>query len=189
RNFEELRLKLINIDRFIGSYNINLNDLDNRFQNLEQTSYNGVLLWKVTNYREHKNKAVIGQTTSLYSQSFYTSRYGYKMCARIYLNGDGIGNGTHISMFFVIMKGDYDTILEWPFRHKVTLMILDRSGNECHISDSFLPDPRSSSYQKPTSACNVASGCPMFATQSDIEENRNFLNDDCLFIKIIVKNI
>lgn len=51
--------------------------------------------------------------------AFYTARYGFKVCMRLYLNGDGVGKGTHISLFFVIMKGEYDAILSWPFRHKV----------------------------------------------------------------------
>lgn len=51
--------------------------------------------------------------------AFYTARYGYKVCLRVYLNGDGTGKGTHVSLFFVVMKGDYDALLPWPFRHKV----------------------------------------------------------------------
>ena len=44
---------------------------------------------------------------------------GYKMCARLYLNGDGMGKGTHVSLFFVVMRGAYDALLKWPFRQKV----------------------------------------------------------------------
>lgn len=51
--------------------------------------------------------------------AFYTSRYGYKMCLRIYLNGDGTGRGTHLSLFFVVMKGPHDALLRWPFNQKV----------------------------------------------------------------------
>ena len=64
--------------------------------------------------------SVAGTTLSLYSQPFYTSRYGYKMCARVYLNGDGVGRGSHVSLFFVIMQvGVHDGLqkaepLRWP---------------------------------------------------------------------------
>lgn len=51
--------------------------------------------------------------------AFYTSRYGYKMCLRVYLNGDGTGRGTHLSLFFVVMKGPHDALLRWPFNQKV----------------------------------------------------------------------
>ena len=44
---------------------------------------------------------------------------GYKLCARIYLNGDGMGKTTHVSLFFVIMRGQFDALLKWPFRQKV----------------------------------------------------------------------
>ena len=47
---------------------------------------------------------------------------GYKMCARLYLNGDGMGKGTHVSLFFVVMRGAYDALLKWPFRQKVLIV-------------------------------------------------------------------
>jgi len=43
------------------------------------------------------------------------------MCARLYLNGDGMGKGTHVSLFFVVMRGAYDALLKWPFRQKVSV--------------------------------------------------------------------
>ena len=46
-------------------------------------------------------------------------RNGYKMCIRAYLNGDGIGYKTHLSVFFVLMKGEFDPLLKWPFDYKV----------------------------------------------------------------------
>ena len=29
------------------------------------------------------------------------------------------GKGTHMSMFFVVMRGEYDALLPWPFVQKV----------------------------------------------------------------------
>ena len=86
---------------------------------------------------------------SLYSQPFYTNRFGYKMCGRVYLNGDGMGKGTHLSLFFVLMRGEYDALLEWPFRQKVTLSLLDQSPARRDLSDTFRPDPTSSSFRRP----------------------------------------
>lgn len=51
--------------------------------------------------------------------AFYTAKYGYKLCLRLYLNGDGSGKKTHLSLFIVIMRGEYDALLPWPFRNKV----------------------------------------------------------------------
>jgi len=52
------------------------------------------------------------------------------MCARLYLNGDGMGKGTHVSLFFVIMRGAYDALLKWPFRQKVR----DKWSSSLHYS-------------------------------------------------------
>ena len=54
----------------------------------------GKLIWKIPNYASRKQGAIEGRKLSIYSQPFYTSFYGYKMCARVYLN-DGIGIGRH----------------------------------------------------------------------------------------------
>ena len=56
------------------------------------------------------------------------------------------------------MKGDYDALLEWPFRQKVTFQILDQETGRNHLTDSFRPDPNSSSFKRPTSEMNIASG-------------------------------
>ena len=39
----------------------------------------------------------------------------------IFLNGDGMGKGTHLSLFFVVMKGDFDNLLEWSFQCKIKM--------------------------------------------------------------------
>lgn len=46
------------------------------------------------------------------------------MCLRLYLNGDGTGRGTHLSLFFVVMRGKYDALLKWPFSQKVNDLML-----------------------------------------------------------------
>ena len=36
-----------------------------------------------------------GKYTSIFSLPFYTGRYGYKMCLRLYILGDGIGKNSY----------------------------------------------------------------------------------------------
>ena len=88
--------------------NVALADLEEYVRQQQVCSYDGALLWKIDDYARRKNDAISGRQTSFYSPCFYTSRHGYKMCARIYLNGDGMGRGTHISVFFVVMRGQYE---------------------------------------------------------------------------------
>lgn len=160
-------------------------ELDLRFQVMETASYNGVLMWKIRDYLRRKEDARTGKTISLYSQPFYTGRFGYKMCARVYLNGDGVGKGTHLSLFFVVQRGEYDALLPWPFKQKVTLMLLDQENGTRNLVDSFRPDITSSSFKRPTSEMNVASGCPLFVSHS-ILETPTFRRDDTIFLKVVV---
>ena len=150
----------------------------------EMPSTDGTLMWKISNLAQQRQDAVSGCHTSFYSPSFYTSRYGYKMCARIYLNGDDLGRVTHISLFFVLMRSEYDALLRWPFRQKVTLMILDQDSVE-HVIDVFRPDPNSSSFQRPRREMNIASGCPLLCPLIELEKHA-YVRDDVMFIKVIV---
>ena len=57
---------------------------------------------------------------------FVYHRNGYKMCIRVYLNGDGMGYKTHLSLFFVLMKGEFDALLKWPFEHKISMILVGK---------------------------------------------------------------
>ena len=110
------------------------------------------------------------------------------MCARLYPNGDGIGKGSHVSLFFVLMKGPYDPILPWPFKHHVTMQLLDQSGQGSHIHEKFRADPNSSSFQQPRSEMNVATGCPRFISLNELERRKGvFMKDNTMFIRINVE--
>ena len=176
--------RIESIEHTLALRNVTLADLEEYVRQQEFSSYDGQLLWKVSDYARRRNDAVTGQQVSFYSPCFYTSRYGYKMCVRLYLNGDGIGRGTHISIFFVVMRGHYDALLRWPFRQKVTFMLLDQDNVE-HVIDAFRPSPSSSSFQRPRRETNIASGCPMFCSLAELN-NHAYVRDDTLFLKIIV---
>ena len=176
--------RIESIEHTLALRNVTLADLEEYVRQQEFSSYDGKLLWKITEFARRRNEAVSGQQVSFYSPCFYTSRYGYKMCARIYLNGDGMGRGTHISVFFVVMRGQYDAILRWPFRQRVTFMLLDQDNVE-HVIDALKPDPNSSSFQRPRRETNIASGCPMFCSLTELN-NHAYVRDDTMFLKIIV---
>ncbi|XP_041379430.1 TNF receptor-associated factor 3-like [Gigantopelta aegis] len=190
---DALTTQLAAHDRQIGIHDVRLAEMDLRFQILETANYEGVLVWKIKDYMRRKQEAITGRTLSLYSQPFYTSLYGYKLCARVYLNGDGMGKTTHISLFFVLMRGEYDALMPWPFQQKVTLCLLDQGPlgpQKNDLSDHFQPDPNSSSFKRPTTEMNIASGCPLFASHSVVENPRNnYLKDDTIYIKVVVENV
>ena len=181
---DRLQRQFESMSHSLALRNVMMTDLDEHVRDQQVSSHDGVLVWKISDFTKRRQNAVTGYETSFYSPCFFTSRYGYKMCARVYLNGDGIGKGTHISIFFVVMRGEYDALLRWPFRQKVTFMLLDQNNVE-HVIDSFRPDPNSSSFQKPRRETNIASGCPTFCPLSEVN-NHAYIRDDVMFLKVIV---
>lgn len=174
--------RIESIEHTLALRNVTLADLEEYVRQQEISSYDGQLLWKISDYARKRNDAVTGQQVSFNSPFFYTSRQGYKMCVRLYLNGYGQGKGTHLSMFFVVMRGEYDAGLDWPFRQKVTFMLLDQDRVE-HVVEAFTPCLRRSSFQ--TSSSTIAGGSTSFFPLDEIG-NRAYVKNDVMFLKIIV---
>ncbi|XP_029775832.1 TNF receptor-associated factor 2 isoform X4 [Suricata suricatta] len=182
---EALSNKVQQLERSIGLKDLAMAELEQKVHEMEASTFDGVFVWKISDFARKRQEAVAGRTPAIFSPAFYTSRYGYKMCLRIYLNGDGTGRGTHLSLFFVVMRGPNDALLRWPFNQKVTLMLLDQNNRE-HVIDAFRPDVTSSSFQRPVSDMNIASGCPLFCPVSKMEAKNSYVRDDAIFIKAIV---
>ncbi|NWU69540.1 TRAF2 factor, partial [Pterocles burchelli] len=182
---ETLSNKVRQLERSIGLKDLAMAEMEEKIRNMEASTYDGVFIWKITDFARKRQEAITGRSPAIFSPAFYTSKYGYKMCLRVYLNGDGTGRGTHLSLFFVVMKGPNDALLRWPFNQKVTLMLLDQNNRE-HIIDAFRPDVTSSSFQRPVTEMNIASGCPLFCPVSVMEAKNSYVRDDAIFIKAIV---
>ncbi|KAJ1077915.1 hypothetical protein K5549_011242 [Capra hircus] len=230
---EALSNKVQQLERSIGLKDLAMADLEQKVLEMEASTFDGVFVWKISDFSRKRQEAVAGRTPAIFSPAFYTSRYGYKMCLRAYLNGDGTGRGTHLSLFFVLMRGPHDALLRWPFNQKreaprpagrtlapasglcqwtgrdghrqtspadrgavtpyrpralssqVTLMLLDQNNRE-HVIDAFRPDVTSSSFQRPVTDMNIASGCPLFCPVSKMEAKNSYVRDDAIFIKAIV---
>ncbi|XP_043354981.1 TNF receptor-associated factor 2 isoform X7 [Dermochelys coriacea] len=182
---EMLSNKVRQLERSTGLKDLAMADMEQKIRDMEASTYDGIFIWKITDFARKRQEAIAGRCPAIFSPAFYTSKYGYRMCLRVYLNGDGTGRGTHLSLFFVVMKGPNDALLRWPFNQKVTLMLLDQNNRE-HIIDAFRPDVMSSSFQRPVTEMNVASGCPLFCPVSKMEAKNSYVRDDAIFIKAIV---
>ena len=142
------------------------------------STYNGDFLWGIPDVSRRicdAEQARSPQFTAL--PSIFSSHTGYRMCLRAYLNGDGMGEKTHLALLFVVMKEEFDVLLPWPFQSRITLtqsrqtnkqtnkdkqtnlINQDNCGGDVH--GVFTANPHSKSFQRPTSE-NVASGCPKF---------------------------
>ena len=71
-------------------------------------------------------------STPVRSQPFYTSKGGYKMSLLVKPNGFQEYGETWVSCSIDLMPGEYDDILEWPFRGEVTVELLNQLGDYDH---------------------------------------------------------
>ena len=170
------------VQSHMTQYAIAMDEVRMRQDILDVKTTNGILIWKIPDIRRRFRDAVDGRTISLYSPPFYTSPHGYRMCIRTYLNGDGIGKGTHISLFFVLMHSEQDNLLPWPFKQSVRFTLINQKNPAASITEAFIPDTKSASFQKPENDMNVASGFPKFARQSVLQDE-NFTLGNMIFIK------
>ena len=178
--------KVLEVERTLNILSVHHSELELQLQASLASTHNGAFLWRIPDVLRRIRDAKLGRITSIYSPPFYTGRNGYKMCIRAYLNGDGSGEGTHISIFFVLMRGEYDPLLQWPFEPKVSLILVDQDHKK-HLVQTFKPNAQSSSFQRPKTDMNVASGCPEFAELSVLDStNYSYVKEDVMYIKAIV---
>lgn len=169
--------------------------MQERLQNLEaqmvrSTSTNrGKFTFKMPTFEFHKNT-----TTLFFSPPFYTCEGGYKMCIRVVANGDGQGKESHISVYAVVMKGEYDNNLEWPIQGVVTVELLNQLSDKCHHAIRFTyPEGKSDvSTQRVMSGERAKRGYgkTRFIAYTELGLKAHacqHLKDDCLYFRVSVE--
>lgn len=122
---------------------------------------------------------------SIYSTPFYIFPNGYKMQLRLSFNKD-VSN-TYLSLHLMIMRGNFDGKLCWPFKCKITFTLVNQLEPNNSYSKSFLSNVESSCFKRPLASMNFAYGCLKFYSLDRLRQNKDvFIEDDILLIKIHV---
>ena len=124
-NVENLKSKVRGIDNKNQEVNKSMTDLDLKAQLQENKTINGEFIWKIDKIDFRMAQAKSGKITVLHSAPCYTKQCEYKYCLRLYLQGDGVGRSTHVSLFFVVMKSEYDQLLTWPMQKRITFELIN----------------------------------------------------------------
>ena len=137
----------------------------------------------MTNFEEHKIA-----DDMWFSPPFYSHIGGYKMCLRVYANGHGRGEATHVSVFVYLLQGEYDDQLKWPFRGAITIQLLNQSRDEGHREkiaryDDTVGDVYAGRVMGPRRA--DGKGHSKFIAHTELNtENKEYLKNDCLKFRI-----
>ena len=89
----------------------------------------------MNNFKQHKKDG-----DDWYSPPVYTHHQGYKLCLRVDANGCGSGAGTHVSVYVLFMRGEFDDSLKWPFSGVISFRLLDQVKGEDHKTHSLTYD-------------------------------------------------
>ena len=138
-------------------------------------------VFKLTQYEKKKN------TNEIYnSQSFFTSTDGYKMQIKVYPDGNDDGEGTHVSVFVHILKGDNDDNLKWPFIGSVQLELLNQLEDKNHHLMIL-----SLNAQENNARAGDEWGFSEFIHHSKLPRDRvnniQYLKDDTLYFRVSVE--
>ncbi|CAH3122540.1 unnamed protein product [Porites lobata] len=140
--------------------------------------------WRIDGFSEVLRKAKSGEQTFIESSPFY--RYGYKCKLRIHPNGCDSGENTHLTVYLVIMKGEYDTTLTWPFDKKFTFTLIDQQENEHdreNIVKSCTSNPKKRSFARSVKEQNIGWGFAESVSHEELQKRR-YIVDDTIFVHV-----
>ena len=112
---------------------------------------------------------------------------GFKMRLIIYLNGSGDGYGTYMSVYFQLMKGEFDDCLEWPFDKIVSVVLIHQDNKDkCHkLILSSAQETKLNlrkGFLKPKKKSNTGYGFNKFITLEKLHAG-GFIKNDILYLR------
>ena len=134
------------------------------------------------NFSEYKR-----MDCSWVSTPFYTGPDGYKLLLKVCANGDVSVEGTHVSVYVYLVKGEYDDILTWPFKCNITIRLLNWREDKGHVEKTITFNDTTdieccTRVMKNNTAITGGWGKHQFLSHSDLYYNNNteYINNDVL---------
>ena len=143
------------------------------------------LSWRINDIENILSQAREKRSTVLESPLFYSANHGYKLKLYVYPNGDITNKNNWLSVFLVIMEGEYDALLPWPFHQRITFILVDQqegSDEKKSIVMELTTDLTLSSCAKPSAGKVVkpSIGFARFVTHKNLKTRRYIVNDSLL---------
>ena len=155
-------------------------------------------IWKITFFSESLRLAKEGVKEMIESDPFYTGRYGYrlKVFAYPYCTGLFLPVPPHFSIGIVLMKGEYDDMLLWPFSRKITFTIIDQNKvlkERQNYTDYLSPSkpelfltPKSIFSERPGEKNMVFKKAISLFISHEKLQTRRYIVNDTLFLQVDV---
>ena len=106
----------------------------------------------------------------------------------LYSNGLGDGTNTHISASVVLLAGEYDDKLQWPFIGDVVIELLNWRENKKHHKKIASINSTSNFIHVLESMYGTSLGYSKFISHSSLSynstTNTKYLQEDCLRFRV-----
>ena len=155
-------------------------------------------IWKIKSFSEILRQAKEGVKERIESDPFYTGRYGYKLKVFAYPYDTGFCFNPHevpyLSIAVVLMEGEYDDILPWPFRKKITVTMIDQNKDlkERQNNIYYFKSPRKRELkdtifsERPGEKMKVVESELPFCIPHKELQTRRYIVNDTLFLQVDV---
>ena len=139
----------------------------------------------MTQYSTHKKNDDVWL-----SPPFYTGPGGYKMCIKVNANGFVVGTGTHVTVGLLLMRGEYDSRLVWPFKGDITIQLVNHKDGHLErnvpFNDAAVANGSSDRVTSGDRATN-SSGYQVFISHTEVESStstRRYIDNNSLTFRI-----
>ena len=152
---------------------------------LEEKVHTWKMVWKIDELSRKMSEAKTGIKAIIESDPFYIEYPGYKLKVLFCPNGFGFGENTHLSVYIVVMKGQYDAILPWPFNKEVTFTLIDQEEDLLkreNVVSEITPD-NTKYFSRPEVEQNPARGKSELISHTGLQ-TRRYVVDDTLFLQV-----
>ena len=198
-NLEESKTQVTKFDTNQAQLSLELNNTNDKLNDTrekletarkQKEKFEEPFVWKIDNFGNLLRQAKTGEETFVFSVPFYSrgaESCGYKLKVQIYPNGFGPGKNTHLSVYIIVMKGEHDAILLWPFKEKVAFTLIDQqkcSAEGENVTKQFRPAREPECFARPTREANKSGwGFGDFISHEKLN-SRRYLVDDTLFLQV-----
>ena len=107
------------------------------------------------------------------------------MCIKVYPNGNGIGQGSHVSVYLGLLEGPNDESLHWPFLGTLEFKLLNQLADSDHHVHKLILEIEDD--MRPGDFLGNPKILPHWKLSHDSARNTQYLMDDTLYFTVTVK--
>ena len=161
-------------------YSIPLLHLTPAWQDSLSTTQSGTQ-FTISKYSKRKQLS-----SEYFSPSFITGPQGYTFSIVVFADGNGSGEGSHLSIAAYIMKGQHDDRLQWPFTGTIIIELLNWLEDKGHYKKILKIGVINDFVRVTEREYGNLNCCMKFISQSSLNSSTNpqYLYQDCIRVRV-----